>query len=103
ESLLASRNFELTDNMRKTFRLAGQELATLAIDHPGAHLKGLSLLKIVSEKNISPDELPIALDGIRSSLWHALPEGDIAPASQSSQPHRIDEAFIRQLEATTHE
>jgi hypothetical protein len=103
EQMIAAHDFHLTEARREIFKLAGQELAALTIEQPVTHLKGLSLLKILFEQNLSADEMPMALKAVRSSLWKALPNGNIAPAAQPAQPHKLDEAFIRQLEATKNE
>ncbi len=103
EKLISSRDFSATDAHRQIFKLAGTELAALALEQPVVHLKGLSLLKILSEKTVPEDEMPAALKGVRSSLWNALPEESASPAAQAAQPHKLDEAFIRQLETIKNE
>ncbi len=100
EYLLSTPQAKMTSSQRQILKLAGQELAAFAIENPAAHMKGLSLLKILSEKDLPADEMQLALQGVLSALWNALPEDIIGPAAKPAQPHRLDAAFIKQLDAT---
>jgi hypothetical protein len=101
---------ELTDNLLQqprplskndiqTFRNAGQEISSLALQEPGKYLLSLSLLKTISENEVTASEQRNVLQKLKRSLFHVIPENRIAPAQQSQSRHALDKIFIQTLEA----
>jgi hypothetical protein len=87
----------------QTFREAGREISTFALQQPGKYLMTLSLLKTVSENETSGDELLVVLRKLRKSLFEVIPEKSTSPSRQVQPRHELDKIFIQTLEATRNE
>jgi len=100
ERMIAENTTIISTTNQKTFFKAGHELATLAKERPVVFLKGLSLLKSLSEKtSISVANL-IQLRGI---LWEALPSQISSPTQQQSSDHSLNKLFLKTLDQSKHE
>lgn len=81
---------------KSIFANAGSEVAPLAIEQPGVHLKTLSNLKTLSEITTTvPAEL---VQETLQQLWRLLPEEPQNPSKVKQSPAYWGEEFFHQLE-----
>lgn len=99
EQMLAKKQPQVSPHDQVILNRAGQELAGLAVEFPGLHLGGLSLLKSLSENKIQPNEMHEALLAMRAAFWNALPNKTSTPSGSGITGNKLDQAFIRQLES----
>ncbi len=101
EKILNEDSIMISEKVSSTFMQAGHELATIELNQPGAYLKTLSLLKVVSGNEINNnDEIRDMLLRIRTSLWQVLPDKAMSPQARTSITHPLDLEFLKILEAS---
>jgi hypothetical protein len=103
EELTNQKEPKLTDSFKKALTRAGEELALLAIENPGASLKSLSLIRSLLDENLETIKLRNNLLTLQKELWSILPP---LPASSQKQPgsaHELDRKFLQQLEGLKNE
>lgn len=103
EQMLVTKQSQVSPKDQIILNRAGQELAGLAVEHPGLHLGGLSLLKSLSENKIQAKEMRDALLLMRAGFWNALPRKTSTPSGSGITGNKLDQAFIRQLESIKHD
>jgi hypothetical protein len=101
EKMISEKNVIVSDKNQKTFRLAGQELAELAREQPIVFLKGLSLLKSLSESQSKVSTADLAQ--LRGVLWKALPPQTASPNQQHTNGHALNKRFLINLDESKHE
>ncbi len=85
----------VSDNDRKLFEKAGNELATIAIENPGKYLKTLQQLKQIAEiKGISTSVLP----EVQRGLFLAIPEANPNPIKKEKVNSDINQLLLKELE-----
>ncbi len=103
EQMLVTKQSQVSPKDQIILNRAGQELAGLAVEYPGLHLEGLSLLKSLSENKIQAKEMRDALLLMRAGFWNALPKKTSTPSGSGITGNKLDQAFIRQLESIKHD
>ena len=103
EELLTKNSLTLSKENKVALVKAGQELSGLAIQKPLIHLKSLSLLKSLSEEQLSTGEISEALLQIRKSFWKVLPQQPACPDRHSASSTKLDQEFLRSFEKIRHE
>ncbi|GHN00065.1 hypothetical protein WSM22_15540 [Cytophagales bacterium WSM2-2] len=95
EKLLAENAKTVSSQNQRTFAKAGQELAALAVEQPLIYLKGLSILKTLSDQSTVDS---VALQVLRKTLWLALPDESLSPSRQQGARHSLNQKFLQSLE-----
>jgi hypothetical protein len=103
EELLTGDTYALSNKNRIALSKAGQELSSAAIDKPLIYLKSLSLLKSLSDGQVSNDQMHDALFQIRKSFWTVLSHQPSSPNKQSSSSTKLDKEFLRSFEKIRNE
>jgi len=103
EALLQKENPVITAAAQTQLQKAGNELAGVAVQQPGAYLKSLSLLKSLITAELEPSQMRSALITIRESFWKVLPPETVSPAAKQNVLHSLDQQFLQQLEELKHE
>lgn len=97
ETALREKKTTLTENDKHVLREAGQELAQLALEHPGFYLETLSLIRRVTTEAADSASLPDHLRAIQRAFWKAIPVENQTPQAAPGNLHPLDSAFIHQL------
>ncbi len=92
---LISQEKELDATHRQLLEQAGNELAGLAVEFPGAHLSTLQQLKWAAEGREMDEE---SLRDIRKGLFRALPEAKSNPVRSARFMDAIDTLLLKELE-----
>ena len=95
EQLIAHQR-EITSVDQETFEAAGNELAALAIEHPGNHLETLQQLRWIS-KNLNTQVED--LKRLQNGLLKALPEQEANPSKIKSHYSKLDALLVKKLDA----
>jgi hypothetical protein len=103
EKLLATKASRVAEKNRIVLSKAGRELSAIAIEKPLTYLKSLSLLKSLSDGQLTSDQMQNALIQIRKSLWEVLPRQSSTPTKQSASSTKLDQEFLRSFEEIRHE
>jgi hypothetical protein len=98
EPLLLQDTIVISEVSKKIFIRAGEEVAAIVLEQ-ARHLQTLSLLKKITQNEISTSELKSNLITLRTSLWRILPSQSISPSGQSQSTHELDLMFANSLEA----
>ena len=101
---MARPESSLTKHRKEVLLLAGQELATVALNQPGGnHLSALSVIKSLSEEEIPSQEVANNLLFLRKVFWNVLPKETAAPDKPVHGLHGLDRAFIDHLKGANDE
>ncbi|SEL48041.1 hypothetical protein SAMN04487910_2582 [Aquimarina amphilecti] len=92
---LISEKTGITEDDKKLFGKAGNELAIKAIEDPGKYLETLQQLKWISEDVTVPQEALIAL---QKGLFMALPAVSPNPVKTAQQSSEINDLLVKELE-----
>ncbi|WP_342667681.1 tryptophan-rich sensory protein [Aquimarina latercula] len=92
---LISEKTGITEDDKKLFGKAGNELAIKAIEDPGKYLETLQQLKWISEDVTVPEEALIAL---QKGLFMALPAVSPNPVKTAQQSSEINDLLVKELE-----
>lgn len=103
EKLQAEKASTVAEENRVALFKAGQELSALAAEKPLVYLKSLSLLKLLSDGQLSPDQMENALIRIRKTFWEVLPHQFSNPNKRSSSSTKLDQEFLRSFEKIQNE
>jgi len=95
EELLAKNTGTLSEKNKIALFKAGQELSIIAIEKPLIYLKSLSLLKSLSEGQVSDELIHDDLLQIRKSFWDVLPHQPSSSNKQSTSTTKLDQEFLR--------
>ncbi len=95
-TVLGQGNIPMTEDDRTVFEKAGNELAILAIENPGKHLKTLQQLKLLTENKGGQVSF---FKEVQSGLLKALPEVQANPAKRTSNETQINALVLKELEA----
>ena len=95
EHLIASKA-KLTSADQELFEAAGNELAALAIKHPGNYLETLQQLQWVSQ---NLDTMIEDLERLQNGLLKALPEREANPSHSKSRYSKLDALLVKKLDA----
>lgn len=101
ERMIEEKEVVVSVRNQKILRHAGQELAVLASEQPIIFLKGMSLLKSVSE-----DQSKVRVSDLiqlRAILWKALPLSTLSPSQRHASGHILNKQFINNLDQNKHE
>lgn len=101
EKMIGENTVTVSATNQKTFFRAGQELAELAREQPVVFLKGLSLLKSLSETQSKVSAADLAQ--LRAILWRALPLQMPSPSQQKANGHTLNQKFLNNLNPNMHE
>ncbi|MBT8277846.1 MAG: tryptophan-rich sensory protein [Bacteroidia bacterium] len=86
---------ELNDKDKKLFEFAGNELAVIAIENPGRHLKTLQQLKSLT----TVIEISLELLGdVQNGLHQALPENKPSPHQSEVLLDELNQLLLKELE-----
>lgn len=99
ETLLQQDSIVISPDTNATLVKAGQELASLALAQPSRFLNTLSLLKSITQHEVTPRDQRTTLIGIQRALWNIVPPETISPHAQSGTLHDLDLRFMKGLEA----
>lgn len=97
EEALLSPDSALTVSAQQTLLHAGRELAALAVEEPGNYLNALSIIKVLTQDKLPPDERANSLLILREAFWHVLPRKSDSPHKLLQSGHSLDRAFIENL------
>jgi hypothetical protein len=86
-------------NFKSGLIKAGNELSSIAMAQPGRYLKTLSLLKALSEDEMSPADRPAAVRHIIAAFYGILPIESSSPNAKSGSVHVLDEKFLENVNA----
>ncbi len=100
EKMIGEDAKSVSVNDQKKFTKAGQELASLAIEQPIIFLKGLSVLKSLSENQSLEAN---ALRDLRSILLKALPQQSPSPNQHQIANHALNQKFLQNLDQVKHD
>jgi hypothetical protein len=103
EKMLAENANTLSNKDKVTLSKAGQELSMVAIEKPLIYLKSLSLLKSLSDGEVSGDQMRDDLLQIRKSFWNVLPQQPASPNKQSAGITKLDQEFLKSFERIRNE
>ncbi|MBL7856883.1 MAG: hypothetical protein JNM57_04275 [Cyclobacteriaceae bacterium] len=103
EHTYAQKEVKLSSTDKAILQKAGNELATLALEHPEKYLTTLSLLKALHDDEINPEKLKDAVREIRKNFWEALPVKTPSPYALESNGHPLNQLFMKQLNDLNHE
>lgn len=103
EALLQQESPKLTSRDERNLQLAGNELAGIAVQQPGAYLKSLSALRAIIAKEIPASQVKQNLRLVQQSLWTVLPKDPVSPSAKKSSAHPLDVQFLQQLEELKNE
>ena len=92
---LISETSGITQNDRKLFELAGNELAQKAIDTPGKYLQTLQRLKWLTEERSVPGE---ELLKVQRGLFNAVSKPVTIPGKGRSFPGAMNKLVLKELE-----
>ncbi|HTH58308.1 MAG TPA: hypothetical protein VL728_19815 [Cyclobacteriaceae bacterium] len=101
ERMIDEDSVTVSTENQKTFHQAGQELAELASAQPLTFLKGLSLLKSLSEEKSRTTKTELAQ--LRAILWKALPVRMSSPSQRQSNGHVLNKQFLIHLDQRKYE
>lgn len=101
ERMIAENSLAVSARDQKMFSKAGQELSGLAIEQPVVFLKGLSLLKSLSENSQKVDLT--GLTALRAILHKALPPQPPSPSQREANSHALNKKFLKTLDQSKHE
>jgi hypothetical protein len=93
----------LNPQQKNLFRLAGNELAGIALEKPGINLHALSLIKSLTNGEISARKIKPSLSEIQKTLWQVLPHETTSPTQHTLTAHQLDDAFLKNWENVRHE
>lgn len=99
EDMIGTNRTAVSSTEQQLFQKAGQELAQVAIEQPGKHLEGLSMLKLLADGSGNESERKAALVGVRKILWSVLPQESVSPAKKPVLMHKLDQQFLQNLES----
>ncbi len=99
EEMIGANRTSASATEQQLFQKAGQELAQVAIEQPGKHLEGLSMLKQLADGSGSESERKAALVGVRKILWSVLPQESFSPGKKPVLMHKLDQQFLQNLES----
>lgn len=103
EKLLLQSEPVISVAHKKILTAAGEELAVIALEEPGVSLKGLSLIKDLTDGNIDSEKLKPSLSALQEELWDILPPAPASAKKQSGTAHELDRKFLQQLEDRKHD
>ncbi len=86
-----------TQEEKAVLQLAGNEMAQEAIESPGRYLEGMSMLKSLIDQEEEMNQATLV--SLRSVLWNMLPAEIAAPSLMSSPANKLDQQFLKQMEA----
>ena len=92
---ILSQDAVVSEKDEELFGEAATELAVLALEFPGRHLKTLQQLKRLSEGIETSDK---ALAETRQGLLRALPNPDSNPAKTALFLSEIDQLLLKELD-----
>jgi hypothetical protein len=98
-TILMNEQIALTDQERTNLHAAGDELAGLALQTPGAYLDQLSALKLIADRNAPEGEIRGMLEEIQRALWTVLPNEAPSPTRHGSGSHTLDVKFLEEIKA----
>ncbi|MBI3483513.1 MAG: tryptophan-rich sensory protein, partial [Bacteroidetes bacterium] len=101
EKMIVENASSVSSQSQKTFSKAGQELSSLAIEQPVVYLKGLSLLKSLSENQKKIDLN--SLRGLQAILLKVLPQQTSSPVRHQFANHSLNQKFLQSLDQVKHE
>ncbi len=76
---------------------AGEELATLALEQPGAYLKALQQLRSVMEYTEAPERLATYLDELMVVFWQLLPDQEQQPLRVNTREGKLRDLFLQEI------
>jgi hypothetical protein len=104
ERLLDQVSPQISRRQKELLLRAGNELAGVAMEYPSQFLHSLSLIKtLINDEPVHPSKLKPGLSEIRAAFYKILPKQVASPMQQSLTPHKLDAAFVKQLEQLKHE
>ncbi|HEY5822766.1 MAG TPA: hypothetical protein VIT44_00280 [Cyclobacteriaceae bacterium] len=103
ESLLLKENPEIDAASQLILQKAGNELAGVAVQQPGAYLKSLSSLRSLIANEVDEKEIKSTLKQVQQSFWKVLPKETISPSAKHANTHSLDAEFLHQLEELKNE
>lgn len=101
ERMITENSLAVSARDQKFFARAGQELSGLAIEQPLVFLKGLSLLKSLSENSQKVDRAGLLT--LRALLYKTLPPQPSSPSRREANRHALNKKFLKTLDQTKHE
>jgi hypothetical protein len=103
EKLTIQKQPQLTVANKDMLSKAGDELAMLAIEHPGTFLNSLSLIRNLVDDDVPSQKMDASLAKLKEDLWRALPNVPKAGQKGSTTVHELDRTFMKQLNERRHE
>lgn len=103
EALNLQKQPVLTSSIKQTLTNAGDELASLSIEHPGQFLNSLSLIRSLVDDEVLPQKLNETLAKLNRDLWNAMPHQPNSAQKNTRTVHELDRTFMKQLNEQKHE
>lgn len=103
EKLNQEQESKLTPSIKASLTKAGDELAMMAVQEPGASLKSLSLIRNLVDDHVESTEVKKALLQLQKELWNNIPHQPTSVKKQMRTAHELDRNFIHALEELKHE
>jgi hypothetical protein len=103
ESLLQKENPQISAASQLILQKAGNELAGVAVQQPGAYLKSLSSLRSLIAYEVDKMKIKPTLKQVQQSFWKVLPRETISPSAKRVNTHPLDAQFLQQLEELKNE
>jgi hypothetical protein len=103
EVLILQKEPVLAASHKKTLTKAGEELALIAVEQPGAFLNSLSLIRNIVDGNLDSKKIKSSLVTLQNDLWSALPQQPTSAKKNSVTAHDLDQKFMLKLDELKHE
>jgi hypothetical protein len=103
DKVLMNETIVVSESEKEKLTLAGQEIASLALQKPGEFLPALSMIKRIQQNDVKPGELKLILRQLQVILHAALPIQNANAASGKASANSLDQSFIRNLEKLKNE
>ena len=103
EKLTLQKSAVLTPSVKQTLTKAGDELASLTLEHPGAFLHSLSLIRSLVDDEVPAQKMAESLVKLKLELWRVIPHEPTAAKKNAITVHELDRTFMKQLDNLKHE